>query len=221
MTKKKAIKLIDEHGILLVFPINNKKEPRSLWSGFFPSTQMKWEWDDDGDGRVHRMWYLMKDLSDCREVIYSKWYQGRATFISKKLFKAILSYCFHSGLPERPKSINARIILDELENDSPLSTKQIKKITELQGRDNEKFYNRAMKELFSFFYIIAYGEVDDGAFPSLAVGATKNIYEDLYLEAKDMSKDRAEKIIDQYMPQGGLFRRQFDKTIDAIDNIKD
>lgn len=214
MTKKKAIELINKNGILLVFPINNKKEPRSLWSGFFPSSKMKWEWDEDGDDRVHRMWRLMKELSNCGEVVYSKWYQGRATFISKTLFTAMLAYYLHLGLPERPKNMKARLILDELENDSPLSTKQIKKLTELQGRDNERFYNQAMKELFSYLYIVAYGEVDDGAFPSLAVGATKNIYEDLYLKAQKISKKQCEEIIGLYMPVDNLFHKQFIKLAD-------
>lgn len=155
MTRKKAIKLIDQNGILLVFPINNKKEPRSLWSGFFPSRKLVWEWDQEGDAAVHKMWSLMKDLSECREVVYSKWYQGRATFFSKQVFVAMLAYFLNLGLPDKPKSLNGRNILDALENDSPLSTKQIKKLTELQGKDNVRYYHRAMKELFSFLYIIA------------------------------------------------------------------
>ena len=104
MTRKKAIKLIDQNGILLVFPINNKKEPRSLWSGFFPSRKLVWEWDQEGDAAVHKMWSLMKDLSECREVVYSKWYQGRATFFSKQVFVAMLAYFLNLGLPDKPKS---------------------------------------------------------------------------------------------------------------------
>ena len=69
-----------------------------------------------------------------------------------------------------------------------------------------------MKELFSKFLIVAFGEVDDGAFPSLAVGATKNLYEDLLNEARDMTDVQAEKIIDDYLPEGSLFRKFLDKA---------
>lgn len=69
---KKSIQLINKHGILLVFPVNNAKEPESLWHLLHPRTPLKWEWDDSGDQKVFKMWSLMKELSNCREVIYSK-----------------------------------------------------------------------------------------------------------------------------------------------------
>lgn len=90
MNQKSAVKKINDRGALLVFPINNKKEPASLWSEFYPRTKMRWEWDDDGDNKVGDLWLLMKKLSDSRQVVYSKWYQGRATFFSRDLFTALL-----------------------------------------------------------------------------------------------------------------------------------
>ncbi len=209
---KKAIEAINKNGILLVFPINNRKEPDSLWSQFYPRSKMDWSWDEDGDDRVVKLWSLMKRLSDCREVVYSKWYQGRATFFSKKLFAALL--CFRKNeLDSNSKLSRTSLqILEILESDSPLSTKQLKKMADLQGRDNEKFYNRAMKELFKDFHIVAFGEVDDGAIPSLATGSTKNLYEELWNEARAMNKAEAIKVIDQYMPQGQLVRKYLDKT---------
>src|SRR3954464_10907107 len=90
MTQKSAIKKINSRGALLVFPVNNKKEPASLWSEFYPRKKMRWEWDDNGDDSVAQLWHLMKKLSDSREVVYSKWFQGRATFFSLELFSALL-----------------------------------------------------------------------------------------------------------------------------------
>jgi hypothetical protein len=87
---RNAVSRIQKHGALLVFPINNRIEPHSLWAEFFPKTKMVWDWNEDADQRVSRMWQLMKQLSDCREVVYSKWYQGRATFFSPELFAAVL-----------------------------------------------------------------------------------------------------------------------------------
>lgn len=210
MRQKTAVSKINDRGALLVFPINNKKEPASLWSEFFPKSKMRWKWDSDGDDRVGELWALMKKLSDSREVVYSKWYQGRATFFSRKVFTALLKLSLHH-FDEPQLSSTAKNLLEALESDSPLSTKQLKEITELRGKDNERFYNRGMKELFSKFLIVAFGEVDDGAFPSLAVGATKHLYEDLLSEAREISESEARKIIDKYLPQGNLFRKQFDK----------
>ena len=207
---KSAVSFINTRGALLVFPINNKKEPASLWSEFFPKSKMRWEWDSDGDDRVSDLWALMKKLSDSREVVYTKWYQGRATFFSRELFTAILRLSLENF--ETPKlSPVAKNILDVLESDSPLSTKQLKQLTELRGKDNERFYNRGMKELFSQFLIVAFGEVDDGAFPSLAVGATSSLYEDLVNDARQLSGSKAQAIVNHYLPQQNLFRKQLDK----------
>lgn len=212
MNLKTAVSKINKRGALLVFPINNQKEPVSLWSEFYPRTKMRWEWDEDGDNRVGSLWMLMKKLSDSGQVVYSKWYQGRATFFSQELFTALLAQSLqHFDQPELTRT--ARDLLDCLESDSPLSTKQLKKMTELTGKDNEKFYNRGMKELFNKFLIVAYGEVDDGAFPSLAVGATRHLFEDLLFNARHMNLKESQKIIDHYLPKGSLFRKFLDKQI--------
>ena len=212
MTQNSAISKINKLGILLVFPINNKKEPASLWSEFFPKSKMQWSWDEDSDQRVGDLWLLMKKLSDCRQVVYSKWYQNRATFFSCELFTALLSIMQKKQLPTLRLSKSAEDILEILESDSPLSTKVIKKMTELQGKDNQAKYNRAMKELFSRFLIVAYGEVDDGAFPSLAIGSTRVLYEDLWNKATEMNLKEAESVKEKFMASPSLFRKQIDKT---------
>lgn len=211
MNQKSAVQKINDCGALLVFPINNKKEPASLWSQFYPRTKMRWEWDEGGDNKVGDLWLLMKKLSDSRLVVYSKWYQGRATFFSRELFTALLKITQpdFSGATLSPI---ARQLYEYLDEDSPLSTKQLKALTELRGKDNERIYNRGLKELFSRFLIVAYGEVDDGAFPSLAVGTTRHLFEDLVLEADQISTTQAQKTIDRFLPQTNLFRKYLEKT---------
>lgn len=212
MNSRSAISKINKNGILLVFPVNNKKEPNSLWQELYPKKKLRWEWDDSGDNKVFDMWSLMKRLSESGQVVYSKWYQGRATFISKDLFTSVLKLSAQNLVEPAGLSHAAKNILEVLESDSPLSTKQLKKICELQGKDNSRIYDKAMRELFNRFLIVAYGEVDDGAFPSLAVGATRTIFEDLWLESQEISLDRAQKNLEKYMPQGSLTRRFYEKN---------
>lgn len=88
-------------------------------------------------------------------------------------------------------------------------------MTGLKGKLLEAAYNKAMKELFEKFQIIAYGEVDDGAFPSLAVGATESIYEDLYLESKSLSSTQAQLVIDNYIDKDTLFLKFLNKVLKA------
>lgn len=210
---RSAITKINKHGALLVFPINNKKEPHSLWSEFYPRSKMKWEWDADGDDRVGHMWQLMKRLSDCREVVYSKWYQGRATFFSRELFTAMLCILQKSEQPDSHLSQTSRLLLDTLESNSPMSTKELKAETDLRGKFLESTYNRGLKPLFQSLQVVAFGEVEDGAFPSLAVGATRLLYEDLWNEAAEMDLSAAQKTLDLLLPKESLIRKAFDKIL--------
>ncbi len=173
-----------------------------------------------GDNKVAGMWSLMKKLSDCEQVVYSKWYQGRATFFSRDLFRALLCVFLKSQNLARDLTLGLReessLLLEILEQDSPLSTKQLKKMAELQGRDNEPLYTKATKELFQRFLIVAYGEVDDGAFPSLAMGATRLLYEGLWNEALKLSHQEAMATINKFMPPGSSFRKHFEKNLKLL-----
>ena len=215
-TIAQAVDRIREHGVLLVFPIHNREEPRSLWLEFFPGTTMVWDWNDDGDRRVAQMWRLMKLMSDTSEVVYSKWYQGRATFFSRELFASILRVRRGAFDPRRGLSNTAKTLLEVLENNSPLSTKQLKRATELGGRLNETVYSRAMKELFSRFLIVGFGEVEDGAFPSAAVGATELLFSDLWSQAEEMPAARAAAIVKRFMPSDSHFGRYFARAMSLV-----
>lgn len=212
-TDDKAIEKINEHGALLVFPVGNRPDPRSLWSEFYPRAEMRWEWSGDGDPRMWRMWQMMKRLSAGREVVYSKWYAGRATFFSQELFTALLASAMQArrdmadGLDRE-----ARRILDILGNNSPLSTRQLKLEANLTGRENEGLYGRSLKALFTRFVIIAPGEVDEGSFPSLAIGSTRLLREDLWSKAEGMSRAQARKVIERFMPPSSRFRRFLDRA---------
>jgi hypothetical protein len=159
------------------------------------------------------MWQLMKRLSQTGDVVYSKWYQGRATFFSRELFTAMLAFRRRHSDPRRGLSPGAKTTMEALENNSPLSTKELKKATDLQGRAHETEYNRAMKELFSKLLIVGFGEFEDGAFPSLAVGATELLFSDLWTRAEDMRPPEAESVIERFLPQGSHFRRYFGRVL--------
>jgi hypothetical protein len=197
MTVAKAVQFINKRGMLLVFPQENRKDPASLWYEFFPRTKMRWEWDDSGDSRVGDLWFLRERLSLSRKCVYAKWFRGRATLIALDVFPAMLRLA-NSGFPNvTGLSFAAREILDLLDEDSPLSTKQLKKMSGLQGRSSETAYQRALKELWDRCLIVAYGEVDEGAFPSLAIGSTRVIFEELWREAEEMSDDGAREIVEK------------------------
>lgn len=216
MTLATAIKHVNSNGMLLVFPHDNRKEPPSLWYSFFPRTKMRWEWDENGDSRVSDLWHLRERLSTSRKVVYGKYFRDRATVVSLDLFAAILRLS-NPELPGTPGlSFQAREILDILEEDSPLSTKQLKRHAGLQGRAAESAYQRALKELWRRHLIVAYGEVDEGAFPSIAVGATKLIFEELWQRACALSVDEAMTSFTKTLAPESSFAKFYAKNFERI-----
>lgn len=210
---QKAVEYINKQGCLIVFPVNNNKEPLSLWSQFFPKSKMRWEWNEDSDDRIGQLWMLMKSLSAQDDVVYSKWFKGRATFFSRELFVALLKSMETPHLQTQEMPRKAASILETLQSNSPMSTRDIKKEHGLQGKDNEAEFNRCMKYLFSRLLIVGRGEVEDGAFPSLAVGATSLIFEDLWLSSKKISIKNAHEAISHFMPEKSL-------TLKFLNSIK-
>ncbi|UQA60318.1 hypothetical protein [Polyangium aurulentum] len=171
---EKAIAAVERRGILLVFPIANRPEPRSLWSELHPRTVMRWQWDENGNPKVHALWHLREELARSRRVVYSKWFKNRATLFSKPVFRAMLGELLGRGDLVADLGREARMLLDILEDDSPQSTKALRRASGLP--DNR--FQAQLKALWSRHLIVGVGEVDDGSFPSLAVGATHLLFEE-------------------------------------------
>lgn len=212
-----AVKFINQKGALLVFPIDNRPEPSSLWSCFYPRSPMRWDWDESGDGRVVKMWHLRTQLSTSKKVVYSKWYKGRATFFSRSVFTAILASLGMSKSNQSPSlSPPEKKILRILEENSPLSTKVLKKESGLKGKDQESLYQRSLKTLWERALIVGFGEVDDGAFPSLALGATQLLYDDLWEEARSTSMDAALSTLETVFQSQPLYQKEWNRIKNSV-----
>jgi hypothetical protein len=178
----RAITSIEKLGICLVFPVKNAKDPPSLWSALYPREKMIWEWDEDGDHRVADLWHLRMRLAESRDVVYAKWFSGRATFFSRDVYREILGRMDARGKLFAPLSREAAALLELLEENSPQSTKSLRAQMDLGGKMGERIYQRALGDLWKQMRIVGTGEMDDGAFPSLMVGATNLMFEDLWNE---------------------------------------
>lgn len=212
MDRQKAIRFIEKHGILLVYPIANRPEPLNLWSCFFPRTKMRWEWDSGSETQVADLWHLREELSRSQKVFYAKWYQGRATFFSLPVFQALLHTFQTKNLNERSLSSNALHVLKILEETSPLSSKELKKRTFQSRRIETKDYERALKELWNRLLITGFGEVDDGAFPSLAVGASSILFDEEFRNSENISETQAQKTL-SVLEEASPFRKFLTKSL--------
>lgn len=216
MSEKKAVAAIEKRGVLLVYPITNRRDPPSLWFELHPKTEMRWAWDADADDRVVNLWHLRERIARSRKVVYSKWYKGRAVFFSKPVFEAMLATLHATGGLLEDLSEEARELLSLLEEDSPISTKELRKRAGLQGKMLERPWTRALNELFARCLIVGTGEVDDGAFPSLAVGATRWIFEDLWIAAREGVTQEHEDLLSTYLPNNTAFGKEWRKVLDRV-----
>jgi hypothetical protein len=204
--KALARSAIEQTGALLVYPLANREDPPSLWRVLHPRVAMRWAWDQGADDRVIKLWQLREELAREKQVVYGKWYRGRAVFFSKALFVSMLAV---TQKLEEPLSDEASELLALLLSDSPQSTKQLRREAGLSGRASEHVWTRAMRELWERLLIVGVGEVDDGAFPSLAVGATRAIFEDLWEQALERPEPQARAFVAETLGRTG---RAFDKA---------
>ncbi len=141
----RAVAAIERRGILLVYPLANRPEPKSLWSELHPRSEMRWSWDAGADGRVARLWRLREELARSEEVVYAKWFRGRATFFSRSVFRGMLASLAREADLRAGLSRQASSLLELLEDNSPQSTKQLRANADLQGRANESAYTRGLE----------------------------------------------------------------------------
>ena len=210
-TLSEAVKAVNRRGILLVFPDANQADPPSLWSELHPRSRMRWEWNDDGDERVGELWHLRARLARSGKVLYSKWYRGRATLISRPVFRAMLRVVRERGDPAAGLTPESRRLLDLLEENSPQSTRSLRAEADMQGKPLEAVYARALKELWTRLLIVGAGEVDDGAFPSLAIGATKLLFEDLWA-TRDESNAEDARLLEAALATSPALTRFFNRS---------
>lgn len=208
----RAIQIVERLGISLVYPIDNRPEPRSLWSELHPKSKMVWSWDSDADPRVAELWHLREQLARTQDVAYAKWFRGRATFFSLPVFHALLGRLAKEDdrLGNLPRE--SLEILEILRDSSPLSIKEIRAAADLRGKAQERIFEHAMKALWSRLLVVGLGEVPDGAFPSLSVGATELIFEDIWNERHDVPSEHAARLV-EVLEESPLYARQLERAL--------
>lgn len=172
---------------------------------------MHWAWDESADDRVVGLWHLREELARSRKVVYAKWYRGRAVFFSRDLFTDMLSAIAPWTIAT---SFEASEIMALLEENSPQSTRDVRREAGLRGKQGERVWQRCLKELWQALLIVGTGEVADGSFPSLEIGATRAIFEDLWEEAAQ--RDRTAAIRGAERKLEPAFLRHFHETMELV-----
>jgi hypothetical protein len=208
----RAYAAVEELGIALVYPIANEREPPSLWYALHPRTKMRWSWDDGADDRVVALWHLRNRMSESGDAAYGKWFRGRATFFSLDVFHAMLGAIADAGDPLSGLPHESREILELLRERSTMSTKELRAAAGLQGKAFESLFTHAMKTLWQRLLVVGVGEVEDGAFPSLAVGATELVFEDIWAARRDVPRPKKDALAAAFA-RSPAFARFFRRTL--------
>jgi hypothetical protein len=215
------LQAIEKHGVMLVYPQKDRHDPPSLWHALYPRSAMRWAWDADADPRVSQLWHLREELSRSERVVYGKWFAGRATFFSRDLFRAMLARFRAAGDVRGGLSLDAQSLLAALEDDSPMATRALRETADLAGRLREGAYTRAMRVLWSRLLIVGAGEVAEGGFPSLAIGATRVLLEDEW-ESTGAESAEGAALLERVRRASPAFARAFgrvERSIAASDVI--
>ena len=215
MKLDRAVAIVDKLGIALVYPIDNKPEPPSLWSAAYPRSEMSWTWDSDADPRVAEIWHLREKLASSSEVAYGKWFRGRATLFSLPVFHALLGRVAKAGNVLTGLSPEALELLERLREISPRSTKELRAEAGLKGKPFESVFTHAMKALWARFLIVGTGEVADGAFPSLAVSATEMMFEDLWIARASVPR-AADQQLDAVLARSPMFAKELARSVKSV-----
>ncbi len=212
---QRAKSIVDRLGIALVYPIDNKPEPPSLWSALHPRSEMRWSWDADADPRVVDLWHLREQLARSSDVAYAKWFRARATFFSLPVFHALVGRINEEGDPRAGLPHEALEILERLRELSPQSTKELRAEAGLRGRAHESLFTHAMKALWARLLIVGTGEVEDGAFPSLAVAATEMMFEDIW-NARHRVPAESRAALDQALARSPAFAKELARSLKMV-----
>ena len=141
---------------------------------------------------MQSLWqYFFPDLlSESREFVCLKWFQGKATFFNADSFSYLVAF-LNSEKRIPLLSVKAQEALEFLEDSSPHSLREIKIALGWVGPLHAKEFNQMMKELWQLGLIAAWGNGDRCAFPSTMVAASRQLFEPYWQEARKHSPSEA------------------------------
>ena len=79
----------------------------------------------------------------------------------------------------------------------------------------ESVFTHAMKALWARLLIVGTGEVQDGAFPSLAVSATEMMFEDLWNGRASVPADANAKL-DEALARSPMFAKELARSVKNV-----
>ncbi len=159
---KKCVDYIKSVGVVSVFP--GKSSLPSLWKFLHPRSKFSWVWDEHGDSKVVKLWWLKNEIAASKKVLYGRFFSNQPVFVSIKKAKEL-----KSKIIGKNQSTLEKYIMENLDLNSPQTLRMLKKQARL---DRVEFlrsdWHRALISLQKQFLISSLGDStrESGPMPS-------------------------------------------------------
>lgn len=174
-----ALETVEKYGCVAIFPekIKKKNSIVSLWEIYFPRTKMNWEWDEDADRRVVRLWWLKNEVAQTKKVLYGRFLSNRPVLVSKDKAREMMKVMIRPQL-----NALAREILNRLEDNSPQTKRMLARELRAEGWEFSKSeIEKSLLSLQKGFWIVNLGdsEREKGPMPSTEYAALSLVFPEL------------------------------------------
>lgn len=159
---QKCLSFINEQGVVSVFPA--KSSMPSLWKFLHPRSKFSWVWDENGDDKVAKLWWLKNEIAASRKVLYGRFFSNQPVFVSLKQAKAL-----QKKVQKKPLTELEQHILESLELNSPQTLRILKREAKRQGMEYLRSqWHQALLTLQKQFLISSLGDSvrEKGPMPS-------------------------------------------------------
>jgi hypothetical protein len=196
-TAADAVKFIDAAGYCLLFPVKEAALP-SLYFAMARHAPLEW------DAYAVKLWEWKDNFPRRRRAFYSKYFRGRATFISLKLLPHFLAMegtgavaGDHGRMYAAGRiSADAGAIWETLDAQGPLATLELRHACKMDSKAGNQRYKRAMLELSRALVVVHFGvEQETGAWASSRFELTARAFPKQAAAARTIAPEDARSAI--------------------------
>lgn len=171
----KYLDFINQQGVVSVFPSKSRKAPLSLFKFLHPRSEFSWVWDEHGDDKVVKLWWLKNEIAATRKVLYGRFFTGQPVFVSLQQAKIL-----QANAQRRHLGALETYILEQLNLSSPQTLRMLKRQAKHEGVEFLRSdWQRALLGLQKQFLVSSLGDStrENGPMPSTEYTSLEHFYD--------------------------------------------
>jgi len=172
---RSCLEFIQREGVVSVFPAKGKRALPSLFRFLHPRSSFSWVWDENGDDKVVKLWWLKNEIAASKKVLYGRFFTNQPVFVAFARAKELRAQVQRVPLGELD-----RYVLELLEQNSPQTLRMMKRQARLEGRDFLRSeWQKSLLKLQKQFLICSLGDStrESGPMPSTEYVALEHFFD--------------------------------------------